>query len=69
MRMSSGAAGFTAGDLRAIALQFQRAAPRAALAQIGTTLVPLVAMMAAMHAGLAHGWWWLVPALALPAAA
>ncbi len=68
-RMSGGAADSIAGDLRAVALRFQRAAPRAALAQIGTTLLPLVAMIAAMHAGLAYGWWCLVPALVLPAAA
>jgi omega-6 fatty acid desaturase (delta-12 desaturase) len=30
--------------------------------------VPLVLAIAAMHAGLAMGWWWVVPLLALPAA-
>ncbi len=69
IRTSNGASGSVGGDLRAVTLPFQRAAPRAALTQIGTTLLPLVAMVAAMQAGLAHGWWWLVPALALPAAA
>ena len=67
--MSTGGADSAAGELRAVALRFQRAAPRVALAQIGTTLVPLVALIAAMHGGLALGWWWLVPVLALPAAA
>jgi acyl-lipid omega-6 desaturase (Delta-12 desaturase) len=53
--MSTGAVSSVAAKLRAVALRFQRAAPRVALGQIGTTLLPLVAMVAAMHAGLAHG--------------
>jgi omega-6 fatty acid desaturase (delta-12 desaturase) len=55
-------------DLRAVTLAFQRATPRIALFQIGTTIVPLVLAIAAMHAGLAMGWWWVVPPLALLAA-
>lgn len=58
-----------AKDLRDVALAFQRAASRPALMQIGTTIVPLVLALIAMHAGLAAGWWWVVPLLALPAAA
>lgn len=57
-----------AKDLREVALAFQRAAPRIALLQIATTIVPLVLAIAAMHAALAIGWWWVVPLLALPAA-
>ncbi len=61
--------GASAGrDLRAVTLGFQRATSRVALVQIGTTILPLVLAIAAMHAGLAMGWWWLVPLLALPAA-
>lgn len=57
-----------ATDLRSTTLAFQRAAPRLALFQIGTTIVPLVLAIAAMHAALAVGWWWVVLLLALPAA-
>ncbi|MBW6401388.1 fatty acid desaturase [Roseomonas sp. HJA6] len=38
------------------------------MAQLGSTLVPLIIVLAAMHIGFALGWWWLVPALMLPAA-
>jgi omega-6 fatty acid desaturase (delta-12 desaturase) len=55
-------------DLRAVTLAFQRAAPGVALFQVGTTIVPLLLMMMAMHAALALGWWWVVSLLALPAA-
>jgi omega-6 fatty acid desaturase (delta-12 desaturase) len=55
-------------DLRAVARRFQRAEPRAALVQVGTSVVPLVAAIAAMHAGVALGAWWVVAVLALPAA-
>jgi omega-6 fatty acid desaturase (delta-12 desaturase) len=55
-------------ELREAALPFQRAAPGIALFQIATTILPLVLAIAAMHAGLAIGWWWVVPLLALPAA-
>ncbi|CAH2602990.1 Fatty acid desaturase [Rhodovastum atsumiense] len=37
------------------------------MAQLATTVLPLVALLAAMHIGLAAGWWWLVPLLTLPA--
>lgn len=47
---------------------FQKADSRIASFQIATTIVPLVLAMAAMHAALAIGWWWVVPLLALPAA-
>lgn len=67
--MSTSAAVSAVDDMRAVAARFQRAVPRDALGQIGSTLLPLVALIAAMHAGLALGWWWLVPVLALPAAA
>lgn len=55
-------------ELKAVALRFQVPAPRTALAQVATTLLPLLALLAVMQAGLALGWWWLVPTLALPAA-
>lgn len=64
----SGAALGAMKELRDVALAFQRAAPRVALFQLGTTVLPLVLAIAAMHAGLALGWWWVVPLLALPAA-
>lgn len=67
--MNASMAASALDDLRGVAARFQRPAPRDALAQIGSTLLPLVALLAAMHLGLALGWWWLVPALALPAAA
>lgn len=57
-----------AAELRDIALGFQRPLPGTALGQLASTLPPLVGLIAAMHAGLANGWWWLVPLLALPTA-
>ena len=66
---AAGGAAEGGSGLREVALGFQQALPRAAAIQVGTTLVPLVALIAAMHAGLALGRWWLAPALALPAAA
>jgi omega-6 fatty acid desaturase (delta-12 desaturase) len=57
-----------AKDLREAALPFQRPASRIALFQVATTILPLLLATAAMHAGLAIGWWWVVPLLALPAA-
>jgi acyl-lipid omega-6 desaturase (Delta-12 desaturase) len=54
-------------DLRAVAFRFQRAIPRTALLQLATTFPPLLALIAAMHAGLALDWW-PVLVLALPAA-
>ena len=62
-------AGPDAADLREVARGFQSAMPNAAFGQICSTVVPLVALIAAMHAGLAAGFWWVVPLLALPAAA
>ena len=53
--MSTGAAASAVDDLRGVAARFQRSAPRDALAQIGSTLLPLVALLAAMHLGLALG--------------
>lgn len=64
----AGRAPAEAAELRAVALGFQRATLRIALFQIGTTILPLVLAIAAMHAALAAGWWWAVALLALPAA-
>lgn len=50
-------------------LAFQRPTGRIAIFQIATTILPLLLAIAAMHAGLSLGWWWLVALLALPAAA
>jgi omega-6 fatty acid desaturase (delta-12 desaturase) len=58
---------FDRRELRTVALGFQEAIPRIALLQIATTFPPLLALLAAMHAGLALGWW-PVLALGLPAA-
>jgi omega-6 fatty acid desaturase (delta-12 desaturase) len=55
-------------DLRAAIAPFQAPLPGVALRQLGTTVPPLLLLIAAMHAGLAFGWWWVVPLLALPAA-
>jgi omega-6 fatty acid desaturase (delta-12 desaturase) len=55
-------------DLRLAIAPFQAPLTRVALRQIGTTILPLVLLIGAMHAGLALGWWWVVPLLALPAA-
>ncbi len=60
-------AGFDRRELRTVALRFQGALPGTALLQIATTFPPLLALLAAMHVGLALGWW-PVLALALPAA-
>jgi omega-6 fatty acid desaturase (delta-12 desaturase) len=54
-------------ELRAVTQRFQTAVPRTAAWQLATTFLPLLALLAAMHAGLALGWWWAL-ALALPAA-
>ncbi|WP_149540701.1 fatty acid desaturase family protein [Siccirubricoccus phaeus] len=54
-------------ELRTVALRFQEAAPRTAALQLATTFLPLLALLAAMQAGLALGWWWVL-ALGLPAA-
>ncbi|MBK1656900.1 fatty acid desaturase [Paracraurococcus ruber] len=55
-------------ELRVVTQRFQRAVPRTAAWQLATTFLPLLAVLAAMQAGLALGWWWAL-ALALPAAA
>jgi len=55
-------------DPRQVALGFQRATAGIALFQLATTILPLILAIAAMHAALAVGWWWVVPLLALPAA-
>jgi acyl-lipid omega-6 desaturase (Delta-12 desaturase) len=54
-------------ELRAVTQPFQRAVPRAAAWQLATTFLPLLALLAALHAGLSLGWWWAL-ALGLPAA-
>jgi omega-6 fatty acid desaturase (delta-12 desaturase) len=54
-------------ELRAITQRFQTAVPRTAAWQLATTFLPLLALLAAMQAGLALGWWWVL-ALGLPAA-
>jgi acyl-lipid omega-6 desaturase (Delta-12 desaturase) len=54
-------------ELRTVTQRFQRAVPRTAGRQLASTFLPLLALLAAMHAGLALGWWWAL-ALALPAA-
>lgn len=68
IQVTNGAPNAALGDLRAVALRFQQAMLRPAVAQLGSTLLPLVALLAAMHLGIAVGWWWLVPILAVPAA-
>jgi omega-6 fatty acid desaturase (delta-12 desaturase) len=60
-------AGFDRHEARTVAFRFQEALPRTALLQLVTTFPPLLLLLAAMHAGLALGWW-PVLALALPAA-
>jgi omega-6 fatty acid desaturase (delta-12 desaturase) len=54
--------------LRAVALRFQEPLPPVALQQVATTLVPLIALLGMMYAGMALGWW-PVLVLGLPAAA
>ena len=60
-------AGLDRHELRTVALRFQEAIPRTALLQVAATFPPLLALLAAMHVGLALGCW-PVLALALPAA-
>ncbi|HEY4252636.1 MAG TPA: fatty acid desaturase [Roseomonas sp.] len=43
--------------LRRVALRFQAAEPRIAAWQLAATFPPLIALSAAMYAGLAAGWW------------
>jgi acyl-lipid omega-6 desaturase (Delta-12 desaturase) len=59
--------GFDRRDLRTVTQRFQDAVPRTSLWQLATTFLPLLALLAAMHVGLALGWW-PVLALGLPAA-
>jgi omega-6 fatty acid desaturase (delta-12 desaturase) len=57
-----------AGSLRQVLARFQDPLPHVATWQIATTIVPLIALLVAMHVGLAFGWWPLL-ALGVPAAA
>ena len=59
---------YDAASLRKVLARFQDALPHVATGQIVTTILPLIALLAAMHAGLAFGWWPLL-ALGVPAAA
>ena len=55
-------------SLREVLARFQDALPYVATRQIVTTILPLIALLVTMHAGLAFGWWPLL-ALGVPAAA
>jgi omega-6 fatty acid desaturase (delta-12 desaturase) len=68
VRANNEVPGAVSGYLRDAAICFQGAVLRTAVAQVCSTLLPLVALIAIMHAGLAVGWWWPVPVLALPTA-
>jgi fatty acid desaturase len=57
-----------AASLREVLVRFQDPLPHVAARQIVTTILPLIALLVAMHAGLAFGWWPLL-ALGVPAAA
>ena len=57
-----------AASLREVLARFQEPSPHVATWQIVTTILPLIALLVAMHAGLAFGWWPLL-ALGVPAAA
>ena len=57
-----------AASLREVLARFQDPLPHVATWQIVTTILPLIALLVAMHAGLAFGWWPLL-ALGVPAAA
>ena len=57
-----------AASLREVLARFQDPFPHAAMWQIVTTILPLIALLVAMHTGLAFGWWPLL-ALGVPAAA
>src|SRR4051794_15075194 len=54
-------------ECKAVALGFQAPIPRTAALQLGTTFMPLLCLLGAMHIGLALGWW-CVLGLGLPAA-
>ena len=55
-------------SFREVLARFQGALPLVATGHIVTTILPLMALLVAMHAGLAFGWWPLL-ALGAPAAA
>jgi omega-6 fatty acid desaturase (delta-12 desaturase) len=57
-----------AGELHDVVARFQQALPHVAFWQIATTVLPLIALLTAMHTGLAFGWW-PVLILGIPAAA
>ena len=57
-----------AASLREVLARFQGALPHVATGQIVTTILPLIALLVAMHARLAFGWWPLL-ARGAPAAA
>jgi fatty acid desaturase len=57
-----------ATGLREVLARFQEALPHVVAWQIVTTILPLITLLVAMHAGLAFGWWPLL-ALGVPAAA
>ena len=57
-----------AASLREVLARFQGALPHVATGQIVTTILPLIALLVAMHVGLAFGRWPLL-ALGVPAAA
>src|SRR5690349_5244212 len=57
-----------AASLREVLARFQEPLPYVARRQIITTILPLIALLAAMHVGLAFGWSPLL-ALGVPAAA
>jgi acyl-lipid omega-6 desaturase (Delta-12 desaturase) len=57
-----------AGSLCEVLARFQDPLPHVATWQIVTTILPLIALLVVMHAGLAFGWWPLL-ALGIPAAA
>ena len=58
---------FDRQELRVVTQRFQKVVPRTALWQLASTFLPLLAVLATMHAGLALGWWWAL-LLGLPAA-
>ncbi len=57
-----------AAGVREVVARFQDAMPGVAIGQICSTILPLLVLIAAMHAGMAFGWWPLL-ALGLPATA
>jgi omega-6 fatty acid desaturase (delta-12 desaturase) len=55
-------------DVRSVARSFQEPVSSRAAIQLATTFLPLLTLLATMHAGIALGQSWLVLALAAPAA-